>query len=433
MSRRDKIKPPINEIDCENALYIKNIVFDTTITGNSIADKDGNLIEVNPAFLTIWGFNSKSEVLGKHVSFFLQDSNKAYEIIDCLNTTGSWCGDYVAKKKDGSTFMANGQATSLLGSSNNIIGYQSTVIDMTDRKHLEEALIEREYFFSESQRAANIGSYKYNFITDKWESSEVLNAIFGIDENYKKTSQGWLDIVYHEDRDMMRDYLANDIGVKHLPFNKEYRIVQKSTGEIKWVHGLGSLVKGENGELQVLMGTIKETTKEKNIKDTLTANLQKFKALIETNKIAFLSMTMDGVIREANDVFAELIGCKDEKYFESSNTNITSLLTQEDSYKIKRSIALLEKGISIEDLEVCIDNKLFDKKGVWIRINGNIIDNGEKIILCLVKDITSKKMDEFKKYISDQKQKDRVRQNISRIRNKIQNMRNNQQEGTKND
>jgi hypothetical protein len=101
-----------------------------------------------------------------------------------------------------------------------------------------------------------------------------------------------------------------------------------------------------------------------------------------------------------------------------------NLLSEEDMIKLRRNINLLAKGIAIEDLEICISHKVCNhNKATWIRMDANIMENGVMSILCLIKDITAKKTEELGRYINDQKQKDRVRQNISRIRDKILNMK----------
>ena len=118
-------------------------------------------------------------------------------------------------------------------------------LDMHDlqarRKEAEEALKESEFFFRESQRAAAIGSYKTDFIEGKWESSEVLNSIFGIDRSYDRSIQGWLGIVHPDDQAMMNQYLRDEVIAGREPFSKEYRILRKSTGETRWVNGLGEV------------------------------------------------------------------------------------------------------------------------------------------------------------------------------------------------
>ena len=73
----------------------------------------------------------------------------------------------------------------------------------------------------------------------------------------------------------------------------------------------------------------------------------------------------------------------------------------------------------IEDLELCLNtqNSTINR---WISLNANSLINGQKTIFCLVKDITDKKMEYFQKYIQEQKQKDRLKQNINNLREKLQ-------------
>src|SRR5450631_2560952 len=113
--------------------------------------------------------------------------------------------------------------------------------EIAERKRAEEALKESEFFFKESQRSAYIGSYKFDFIAGYWESSEVLDTIFGIDKSYNHTVQGWLDIVHPEDRNIMDLFLREEVISKRKPFSKEYRIIRKNDGETRWVYGLGEV------------------------------------------------------------------------------------------------------------------------------------------------------------------------------------------------
>lgn len=420
-------KPNISRDECVHSLRIKNVVFDTAITANSIANEKGIITECNTSFLRIWGFNNKDEVIGKHVSFFLNDTDKGYSIIDELNKNGKWSGDYIAKKKDQSTFIANGQATSIHDSHGTIIGYQSTVIDISDKKRAEIELKDKEYLFHESQKVAHIGSYKFNFVLDWWDSSDVLDVIFGIDKDYHRTAQGWLDIVHPDDRIMMDRYLHDDVVTRHRPFHKVYRIVRKNDGEVRWVNGLGEITYDTKGNALYLIGTIQDITESKALKENSIQNLNKFKDLIETTKTAYLTLSEDGAIKSVNNVLVELLGCNESSLI---GVNIFNILSSDDSIKMHKGFDLLKNGKAIEDMEICMDNKLCTKRGIWLRINADVMENGERTVMCLIRDITAKKMEEFKKYIADQKQKDRVRQNISRIREKIQNMN---KEGTKHD
>ena len=135
--------------------------------------------------------------------------------------------------------------------------------EIVDRSRAKNALKESEYFFKESQRSASIGSYKADFISGYWESSEVLDTIFGIDKSYDHSIQGWLDIVHPDDRDEMDHYLRDEVISESKPFSKEYRIIRKKDGETRWVNGQGEVEFDSNGNVSSLFGTINDITERK--------------------------------------------------------------------------------------------------------------------------------------------------------------------------
>jgi PAS domain S-box-containing protein len=124
----------------DESLLLKNLVFEASIAANSIADKNGIITEVNQKFLQIWGYASKDAVVGKPIEDFLKDPDQAVAIIKALNDSGQWDGEYIAKRFDGSTFIAHGLATVIPDEKGRVVGYQSAVSDITERKQAEEAL-----------------------------------------------------------------------------------------------------------------------------------------------------------------------------------------------------------------------------------------------------------------------------------------------------
>jgi PAS domain S-box-containing protein len=124
----------------EDMLRLKNLVFDASIAANSTADTQGIINEANNAFLKLWGYSSKDEIIGKPILDFLQHEQEAVTILTALDTAGVWEGEYTAKRKDGSTFVAYGLATVLRDKHDELIGYQSSVLDITEQKRMMEEL-----------------------------------------------------------------------------------------------------------------------------------------------------------------------------------------------------------------------------------------------------------------------------------------------------
>lgn len=140
---------------------------------------------------------------------------------------------------------------------------------MREKEKYAGALQDSTNLIKESQAAASIGSYKTDLINGTWESSDVLDEIFGIDKNYDKSIKGWLMLVHPDDRDMMNSYLADEVIGQGKPFNKQYRIRRLNDQQIRWVLGLGRVSRDENGRVYSLVGTIQDITETKKAVDEL--------------------------------------------------------------------------------------------------------------------------------------------------------------------
>ena len=114
--------------------------FEASPTANSIADLDQTILRVNDSFLRIWGFQNQDEVIGKRISFLYADPRDVDVIFSAINGTGKWEGEFMAKRKDGSTFCAFLTGSVVLEKSGRRIGYQSSILDITPRKQMEESL-----------------------------------------------------------------------------------------------------------------------------------------------------------------------------------------------------------------------------------------------------------------------------------------------------
>ncbi|HAQ21435.1 MAG TPA: hypothetical protein DCR40_19725 [Prolixibacteraceae bacterium] len=163
-----------------------------------------------------------------------------------------------------------------------------TFRDITERKKAEKLLRESEYFFRESQRAAFVGSYKFDLEADYWTSSEVLEQIFGIDKNYNRSLHGWQEIIHPDDREMMAQYFMKEVVAKRQPFNKEYRIISQLDGEFRWVLGLGKLNFDAEDNVIEMIGTIQDITERKQVEENLKESQQLFMGLLNASPDAIL-------------------------------------------------------------------------------------------------------------------------------------------------
>jgi len=218
----------------ELELRLKKIVFDSSIAANSIADSHGVLTEINNTFLKIWGYKTKDMVVGRPISEFIQNQDEAVAIVTALNTIDVWEGEYTAKRKDGSVFIAHGLATTIRDLQGNLMGYHSAVIDITDRKETEKKLMDNELRF----RTA-------------FDKSPVGEVIVGLDKRFIKSNEAFCEFIGYSNEELIGKTIADitypedrELGMLDLKLMSEGK-TETATVQKRYVRKNGAIVWGE--------------------------------------------------------------------------------------------------------------------------------------------------------------------------------------------
>jgi PAS domain S-box-containing protein len=148
----------------------------------------------------------------------------------------------------------------LVGGGSLYVGFLYIKNSEKKRIHTLEELYESNFFLEESQSIAHFGTYALDIKTGFWTSSEILDKIFGINSEFVRNVEGWLEIVHPDEREEMQNYFNRHVLTDHQPFDKKYRILRINDQQERWVHGLGKLSFDEQGNPVRMMGTIQDIT-----------------------------------------------------------------------------------------------------------------------------------------------------------------------------
>ena len=278
ITERKLAEETMREMNARHAALIANI---GDVIG--IIRADEIITYKSPNIETYFGWKPE-DLIGKNVWITVhpddleQTRTVFYNLLE--NDDASAIIEFRYKCKDGSYKWVELNAVNQVRTPN-INGILLNYHDITKRKQIEDALIESELFFKESQRAAFIGSYKFNLQSDIWTSSEILDQIFGIDRNYPHSLQGWLEILHPDDREMMAHYFSEEVLAKRNSFNKEYRITRQSDGETRWVLGLGKLKCDAEDRIIEMQGTIQDITERRQADETLRESEEKYRRMVD--------------------------------------------------------------------------------------------------------------------------------------------------------
>ena len=192
----------------------------------------------------------------------------------------------------------------------------SSVFDISERKQMENALRESERLLRESQTIARLGSFSWDLFTGLWRSSKILDDIFGLDESYVRSLDGWITIVHPDWRKIMTDYVKQEVLGKQLRFDKEYQIIRPANRELRWVHGQAELEYDGNHQPIKLIGTISDISERKKAEEALRENERRLSLFYDTvgDVLIHLAVENIGVYRfiSVNHSFYKITGLSPE-------------------------------------------------------------------------------------------------------------------------
>src|SRR6202521_3321818 len=129
------------------------------------------------------------------------------------------------------------RANPLRDESGKIVKWYGTNVDIEDRKRAEEELRRSEFYLSEGQRLAHMGSWAFDPDGFHYWSPELFR-MHGLDPASKPPSvQEYLDCVHPQDRESMVD-LIKRIVAEDSPFDAIKRIVRPN-GEVRYIRCVG--------------------------------------------------------------------------------------------------------------------------------------------------------------------------------------------------
>jgi len=259
--------------------------FEYSSVGKSITSIDGK-INTNKAFQQLLGY-SKEELEARnweeltHPDDIFMNQSVQNSII-----TGSQSSVQFQKRflhKDGHIVWADVSTVLQRDKNGNPRYFITTIFDITERKHSEEALIESERLLRETQSIARLGSFVWDLDIGLWKSSTILDNIFGIDDNYIRSLKGWADIVHPDWQQIMTNYVTEEVLGKQKRFDKEYQIIRCNDHELRWVHGNAELEFDNNHNPVKLIGTISDITERKLSEEALRESEEKYRYMFANN------------------------------------------------------------------------------------------------------------------------------------------------------
>jgi PAS domain S-box-containing protein len=218
---------------------LKDKAIASSINAFAIADLEGNYTYVNNAFLKLWGYDDYEEVFRKPAISFLYHKDEGLKAAEELRKTGSWTGELVAERKDGTLFDVYVSTSIVRDESGKPICEMASFADITKRKRAEARL---SNMFSELENSRDDMSSILNMlrmgtaITDKDGRinflSESAQRIIGISQE-EALGRHWEELfpIKDEEKEQLRIMASQEPVLRRkLPVH-----IETPGGETYWI------------------------------------------------------------------------------------------------------------------------------------------------------------------------------------------------------
>jgi PAS domain S-box-containing protein len=131
-----------------------------------------------------------------------------------------------------------------------------------ERQQAESARQDQERLLSLSLKAANLGAWEWNMVTNEQRWSPKNREILGLDPQAKEASyEIFLNSIHPDDRPQVIQIQAQAIQ-DNTDYRSEYRII-RSDGTLRWITSIGSVIRDAKGKPLSLTGVTMDITDRK--------------------------------------------------------------------------------------------------------------------------------------------------------------------------
>jgi PAS domain S-box-containing protein len=364
------------------------LLFETANDGIVLLEKsEGKIAHINPSVEKMLGYSAKEVIGNKLHNVGLIIDNGDFQItMKKLNKEGILrYNDVPVKTKSGKHIYAD---TYLVDKAKFA---QCNIRDITERKRSEESLRESEQRLKEAQKVAHIGHWELDpkIGTPIW--SDEIFRIFGLDPKDNEPSFVNHETHLHPDDWPILDKAVAKASMDGAPFDIQFRIVQPS-GEIKWMHSLGTTIMDSKGVILKLFGTAQDITERKRAEEELRKSEENFRLSLDDSPLGVRIVTVEGETLYANQATLKIYGY--DRIEELKRTPLKERYTPESYAEFKTRKEKRERGeVDPSEYEISIMRKNGEVRHIHV-FRKEIWWNGARQFQVIYIDITERRKTE---------------------------------------
>ena len=280
------------------------------------------------------------------------------------------------------------------------------ISDITERKQMEQSLLEGKARLRQAQAIAQLGTWEIDLVGQKlWISEETLR-LYGIDG--KRPGPAHLPLaairkrgVVHPEDHPALDQALQALLKEHKEYDQEFRIFRRNDGTLRIIRSKANLLLSENRQPLKIYGIVQDITEYKQAEEILRRDHEHLLEISDFLPESIYATDMNGALTFANHSGLDRFGYIQEDLAAGLKA-LDMIIPEERQRMVERSKRLLngEKvGLTLYTAQrkdgstfpAILHSSVITRGGAQIGIRGILVDHTEHQ---MVKDVLEKTVTE---------------------------------------
>jgi two-component system, cell cycle sensor histidine kinase and response regulator CckA len=257
-------------------------LFDNSTDAVLTVDLTGTIKSANKTLSKMSGY-SIEELVGKSYRELMgqEDAQRIYEAYNRLYRTGEPIRDFMScminKKHE---VRVTQSYANVIRKGNEIVGFQATIRDITEKQKMEGALKESEQRLKLAIDAAQIGLWDWDIPSDRVTRSEGWFRMLGYSVgDIEPTRMAWAVLLHPDDLAFSGKAIDEHLAGKRPFYQCEFRMRSKF-GDYRWILDRGQVVEWDNdGKPIRALGTHLDITERKRAEEAIRESESRFRRI----------------------------------------------------------------------------------------------------------------------------------------------------------
>ncbi len=283
-------------------------IVETAGEGVWILDKDERTSFVNRQMAAMIGY-SIEEIIGRRVTDFLDEEDRA-DFLSRRKPRREGVNeqyDLRFRRKDGSDVWTIINASPILDADRCFAGAFGMIMDITDRKHAENALRESEEKFRLLSDQALMGIHIIrDGVLEYVNQATAAMCGYSVAEMLSWAPNEFIKVIHPDDRPMvMEQARRKQNGSSDVVLNYEWRLLT-SSGLVRRVESFSKTITYGDAPADFVM--MIDVTERRQAEEAMLESQRRYREVFEGSRDGFVIVDTQGRITDANQAYCEMVG-----------------------------------------------------------------------------------------------------------------------------